>query len=262
MTTGGEVTRVIVMRLRDEVSRQMERMGDAADRTRVKMRNLGDTMQRSSHQMILLGSAMVSAAHGATELGKFMGILDEDQARVAASGIQAAGGVLAIVGAISMLSGLAVAGVPVLLIIGAIALGVVIGVAAFKLWTAVSDDLARAWDRVVRAGAAVVSAIKRVVELMALPATWLLGNPESGQGGLKGLMGFQTAEGESKRVPGPSGRGMLAMVHGGETIGRPGGAGGGVTINISAGAIAQPRELAIQIGRILQQEKRTRGFAV
>lgn len=79
-----------------------------------------------------------------------------------------------------------------------------------------------------------------------------------------GLASFQTAPGQWKTVRGQRNQGQLAIVHGGEQIGRPG-AGAGVTVNINGGIYTNDssmRQMARMVSEKIREENRTRGTTV
>lgn len=78
------------------------------------------------------------------------------------------------------------------------------------------------------------------------------------------LAGYQTLPGQIRTVGGASGQGQLAIVHGGEQIGRPLG-GSGVTVNINGGIFTNDssvRQLARVVSEKIREENRTRGTTV
>lgn len=80
----------------------------------------------------------------------------------------------------------------------------------------------------------------------------------------KSVGNFQTVEGQVKTVPGMPSQGQLAVVHGGEEIGRPSrGVPMALTVNINAGAFtgteSDARKFARRISNLIREENRLRG---
>mgnify|MGYP001563718219 CR=1 FL=1 len=112
-------------------------------------------------------------------------------------------------------------------------------------------------------GTAIASAI---VQAFSGPAGWVaLGVgaaiAAAAVATISGLASFQTLPGQMRTVPGRSNQGQLAIVHGGEQIGRPG-AGAGVTVNINGGIYTNDssmRQMARMVSEKIREENRTRG---
>lgn len=252
---GANPSSVMTFRLRDELSPGLSQIGTALDTTDAKADNLSagfqqlsastaqaeqsgagffNTFQRSSGSMIIAGAAIASAGASIAQLGTSIGLIPERMQKTVSNTVAAAGAVAALAGAFGTL------------------IPLIINLARAEKVRAIASAVALAFSNPFLAlGALAIAAA------VGIGAAALIGS-------------FQTSAGQRRQIPGSTTTAQLALVHGGEIIGRPDTNGNGVSrINeaqsvINVGILVADengiRELERRLGRVRQEGRRTRGI--
>jgi len=253
---GANPSSVMTFRIRDELSPGLTNIGAVLGATDQKADQLAsgfqglasstlqaeragagffNTFSRNSGNMIIAGAAIASAGASIAQLGTSIGLIPERMQKTVSNTVAAAGAVAALAGAFGTL-------IPILNKV-----------------------------KLAELGRAAASAVALVFAnpLLAIGAFALAAS--IGIGVIALGKSFQTSAGQQRQVPGSTTTSQLAIVHGGEVIGRPdasgniggGGRGGGgnTTINIGVlvGDESSLRELERRLGRVRLEERRTRG---
>ncbi len=252
---GANPSSVMTFRLRDELSPGLNSIGTALDSTDAKADNLSagfqqlgasattaeqaggsmfNTFSRNSGNMIIAGAAIASAGSAIAQLGTSIGLIPERMQKTVSNTVAAAGAIAALAGAFGTL------------------IPLIINLARAEKIRAVASAVALAFSNPFLAlGALAIAAA------VGVGAAALIGS-------------FQTSAGQQRQIPGSTTTSQLALVHGGEVISRPegggavagGGNGGGVTLNVGVLVADEGglRELERRMGRVRNEERRTRGI--
>lgn len=229
--TGTDPSVVLGFRVRDAATPELQNIERQMESTERQTQEMGQSFSVSAALLATLGSAIVTASGQMAQLAVQFGIIPEEMERTVQTGIQMLGVLASLAGVIEQLN--RVQRINIILTSISRALMSPIGIATVLAALGV--------------GAIAAAAVSRF---------------------------SQTAPGQFQVVPGTSTETSLARVHGGEVIGRmpgpagrtPGDGGGGLTVNVQAGAFvgseSDADKFARMVGRRLQGLDRRTGFRV
>lgn len=237
MTSASSPEVVLLFRLRDEISEKLDAINTKLDKqaeAHKKVKEAAEQHKNSlasySRTLLLFGATALTVASSVARLGAQFGFLNEEQEKNVTT-------IISTVGALSALAGGLARMIPLILAV------------------------ARAErTRAIIAAMGSVAGIPIVGVALAIAAGAIIG------GAIAAVMSHQMGTGQQHRIPGPSTQGVLAMVHGGETISR--GSSGGdsnTTVNLTGpfmGSESEARGFARKIGRYLQEERRIGGLTL
>ncbi len=230
---------VLLFKLRDEMSSQLAVVNARLDQTEQSANRTGrafsrnsDSLASYSRNLLIFGATALTVASSVARLAGQFGFLNAQQEQQLTTVISTIGALSALAGALGRLIPIVIA-------------------------------LARS-QRTLAAAQAIVQAFSGPAGWVILAASIAAG--VAAVAAINSMSSHQMGVGQSYQVPGPTTQGVLAMVHGGETVSRGGGSGGGdagITVNLTGnfmGNEAEARGFARQIARILREENRTRGI--
>lgn len=268
MTSASNPEVVLLFRLRDEISSQLavvnqrldatERAGNRANQS---FRRNNDTLANTSRTLLLFGATLLTTAAAVARLGVNLGLLDEEQEKQLTKWISIIGAVSAVAGGIGRMIPQVLRLTEDLKLMNLQFTGILAIAGAFLAVAAAVTVATVAFNKLDRS-ASPESNLRNLNWMNAA-----LGPIGGLIGGAKLAFSHQMGTGQEQRIPGPTTQGVLAMVHGGETISRGSSSGGGsaTTVNLTGpfmGNESEARNFARKIGRYLQEERRIGGLTI
>jgi len=228
----------LTFRVREQVTPALNRMEAGLTRVGSASAATGKFLEANARKMVIMGGAMVAGAAAATNLAVRFGILSEAQGKTAASFIQGAGAVVAVVGGLSQL-GLFLGSSGVIALIGKTGIGIA-GIATVAVAAASAIV-------VLTTALQVLSGQQSTLENLT-PVNLGGGNRFQRLGNLITQANPVGAGAAGFNNQGPGTRAVQGAIN--------------VTISTFAATESELRQAAKTLGRILQEESRIGGFNI